>query len=234
MKLIGAGLPRTGTLSQKIALEMLGFGPCYHMVNVLSDLTQAPRWGQALEDPSKIEEIFRGFGASVDWPGSYFWSELIEAYPDAKVVLSVRDSDAWATSMHDTIWGLFYGDCLLRHISDARACVDPAWKGYMDMMREMWERSGLLTGDETTLDSMSAAMHRYNAEVQRTVAPERLLVWQATDGWEPLCTFLEVPVPTEPFPRVNDRTEFAQRIIDQAISAIQKHAPAQPAGASAH
>jgi hypothetical protein len=232
MRLIGAGLPRTGTLSQKIALEMLGFGPCYHMVNVLGDLTEAPRWGQALEDPSKIKGIFEGFEATVDWPGSYFWAELIEAYPDAKVLLSVRDGDAWAKSMRDTIWGLFYDDCMIRHISDARAFVDLAWKGYMEMMRGMWERSGLLNGDETTLESMSAAMRRYNAEVQRTVAPERLLVWQASDGWEPLCAFLEVAVPAAPFPRVNEREEFAQRIIDQAIAAIQKHAPA--GAASAH
>jgi len=231
MRLIGAGLPRTGTLSQKIALEMLGFGPCYHMVNVLTDLTEAPRWRRALEDTSEIKEIFKGFEASVDWPGSYFWAELIHAYPDAKVVLSVRDGDAWAKSMSDTIWGLFYDDCLIRHMSDARSFVDPAWKAYMDMMRGMWQRSGLLDGDQTTLESMSAAMQRYNAEVQRTVAPERLLVWQVSDGWEPLCAFLGVPVPAAPFPRVNDRKEFAQRIIDQAIAAIEKRADVEPAAA---
>jgi hypothetical protein len=235
MRLIGAGLPRTGTLSQKVALEMLGIGPCYHMVNVLMDLSEAPRWGQALEDPSKLAEIFEGFEASVDWPGSYFWAELIELYPDAKVLLSVRDGDAWAKSMTDTIWGLFYDECLIRHMSDARACVDPAWKGYMNMMRGMWRRSGLLNGDETTAEWMSSAMQRYNAEVQRTVDPDRLLVWQASDGWEPLCAFLEVPVPDVPFPRVNDSAEFRQRIIDQSIAAVQKYAPAQPAGAaSAH
>jgi hypothetical protein len=105
----------------------------------------------------------------------------------------------------------------------------------MDMMRGMWERSGLLNGDQTTLESMSAAMQRYNAEIQRTVAPERLLVWQPSDGWEPLCAFLEVTVPAAPFPRVNDSKEFVQRMVDQAIAAIQKHAPAQPTGAaSAH
>jgi sulfotransferase family protein len=234
MKVIGAGLPRTATLSQKLALEALGFKPCYHMVNVLSDLTEAPRWRAALDGTLAPQEIFEGFQATVDWPGSYFYAELIEAHPDAKVVLSVRDGDAWARSMHDTIWGLFYDDVLMRHLSDARSTVDPMWRGYMDMMREMWRCSGLLNGDDTTLEWMSSAMQRYNAEVQRTVAPERLLVWQASDGWDPLCEFLEVPVPETPFPRVNDSAEFGQRIVDQALAVIGQHTSAEPVAGAPH
>src|SRR5436853_7037668 len=102
MKLIGAGLPRTGTLSQKVALEMLGLGPCYHMVNVLGDLDQAEGWRRALEGQGPWDEIFDGFQSTVDWPGSFFYKELVEAYPDAKVLLSVRDPEAWTRSMRDT------------------------------------------------------------------------------------------------------------------------------------
>src|SRR3954454_11974203 len=203
MKLIGAGLPRTGTLSQKIALEVLGLEPCYHMVNVLGDLDEASRWRRALDGEESVRDIFDGFQASVDWPGSFFYKELIEIYPDAKVLLSVRDGDAWARSMRETIWGLFYDDVLMRHLSSARACVDPQWRGYIEMMQQMWQQSGLLDGDATTLEWMSSAMERYNAEVRDTVPADRLLVWSATDGWEPLCDFVELPVPDMPFPYVN-------------------------------
>jgi hypothetical protein len=222
MKVIGAGLPRTGTLSQKVALEMLGFQPCYHMVNVLLDLDQAPAWGAAVEgDTSKLAEILDGFGATVDWPGSFFYKELIEIYPDAKVVLSTRDGDAWAKSMRDTIWGLFYDDTLIKHLSSARCHVDPSWRDYIEMMKGMWERSGLLNGENTTAEWMASASERYTAEVTANVPAERLLVWSVGEGWEPLCEFLEVDVPDVPFPRLNDSKEFGGRIVDGAILAIQ-------------
>src|ERR1700730_11299699 len=106
MKLIGAGLPRTGTLSQKVALEILGVGPCYHMVNVLGDLDIAMLWRRALDGEADWPEIFDGFESTVDWPGSFFYGELTDVYPDAKVLLSLRDADSWAQSMRDTIWGV--------------------------------------------------------------------------------------------------------------------------------
>jgi hypothetical protein len=232
MKLIGAGLPRTATLSQKIGLEMLGLDPCYHMVNVLGDLDRAADWRAALSGEKSVEEIFEGFAATVDWPGSFFYEDLIEIYPDAKVLLSVRDSDSWARSMHDTIWGLFYDDVLIRHLSDARACVDEQWRGYLDMMQEMWQRSGLLDGEDTTLEHMAAAFDRYNDEVRATVPADRLLVWTAADGWEPLCEFLELEVPDTPFPRVNDSQQFGERIVDGALLAIQSHRESEPQEAS--
>ena len=123
MKLIGAGLPRTGTLSQKVALEMLGLAPCYHMVNVLGDLDEALVWRRALEGEQPWEEVFDGYQSTVDWPGSFFYKELVEFYPDAKVLLSVRDADGWERSMRDTIWGVFYGDILIRDLSSARTRV---------------------------------------------------------------------------------------------------------------
>ena len=88
MQVIGAGLPRTGTLSQKIALEMLGFGPCYHMVNVLGNLDLAEDWQRALDGDTRWDDVFDGFESTVDWPGSYYYRELMEKYPDAKVVLA--------------------------------------------------------------------------------------------------------------------------------------------------
>jgi hypothetical protein len=191
------------------------------MVNVLMDLDLAPQWARAVEGDAQWDEIFDGFEATVDWPGSFFYRELIDFYPEAKVLLSVRDGDAWARSMRDTIWGLFYDDVLMQHMSSARAKVDPKWHGYIEMMKGMWQRSGLLNGENTTAEWMGAAMQRYHDEVRATVPPERLLVWTAADGWEPLCEFLEVPTPEQPFPHLNDSREFEGRIVDGSLIAVQ-------------
>lgn len=222
MRVIGAGLPRTGTLSQKVALEMLGLGPCYHMVNVLGDLDQADLWRRALEGEGPWKEIFDGFQATVDWPSAFFYRELMDVYPDARVLLSVRAADSWERSMRQTIWGVLYGDILIRHLSTARGHVDSQWHGYIEMMKEMWEHSGLMPGGENTgSEQMQAAMERYNEEVQQTVPSDRLLVWSPGDGWQPLCQFLEVPVPEAPFPHLNDANEFAERVVDGSLLALQ-------------
>lgn len=221
MRLIGAGLPRTGTLSQKVALEMLGYGPCYHMVNVLADLDLAAQWRRALDGDAPWDEIFEGFDSTIDWPGSYHYRDLMERYPDAKVLLSTRSGEAWARSMRETIYAVLYGDSLIYHLSAARAQVDPGWRGYIELMTEMWERSGLLQGEATTDEWMSQAMTRFNEEVQATVPADRLLVWSVGEGWEPLCDFLDVPVPEIPFPHLNDSAEFVGRIVDGALLAMQ-------------
>lgn len=222
MRLIGAGLPRTGTLSQKVALEMLGLAPCYHMVNVLGDLAEVRLWRRALEGEAPWQEVFDGFQATVDWPGSFFYRELIETYPDAKVLLSVRDADAWECSMRETIWGVLYGDTLIEDLSSARTRIDPEWSGYIELMKEMWLRSGLIRdAADTDPERMKSAMEQFNQEVQQTVPANRLLVWSVSDGWEPLCQFLEVPVPNTPFPHLNDSKEFAERIIDGSLLALQ-------------
>jgi hypothetical protein len=223
MKLIGAGLPRTGTLSQKVALEMLGMGPCYHMVNVLGDLDQAETWQRALDGQNVWDEVFEGHESTVDWPGSFFYKELADHYPDAKVLLSTRDPAAWEKSMRDTIWGLFYGDMLQRDLSNARARVDDKWRSYMEMMEGMWEKSGLIdNGANTTSESMQNAMERYHDEVRSNIPSDRLLVWSVQEGWEPLCEFLGVPVPDTPFPRLNDSKVFSERVIDGALGVLQE------------
>ena len=223
MKLIGAGLPRTGTLSQKVALEILGLAPCYHMVNVLGDLDQAHGWREALDGDPDWGQIFGEHQATVDWPGSYFYRELVAAYPDAKVLLSVRDGESWARSMRDTIWGVLYCDILIHDLSNARAKIDPSWASYIELMTVMWERSGLMPGGmESTPEAMAEAMERYHADVQRDVASDRLLVWSVGDGWEPLCEFLEVRVPDMPFPHLNDTEQFTDRVVDGSLLALQE------------
>jgi hypothetical protein len=223
MKLIGAGLPRTGTLTQKVALEMLGLGPCYHMVDVLSDLDQAGLWERALDGESLWGEIFDGFNSTVDWPGGFFYEELAGVYPDAKVLLSVRDPQAWERSMRQTVWAVRNGDSLVRLLSDAQAHVNPQWGGFVKMIdRLIWKDKGTFASGHAGTDELIAGMHRHNEEVKRAIPAERLLVWSVTDGWEPLCEFLGVPVPDEPFPHVNDSKEFVNRVVDGSLAALQQ------------
>jgi hypothetical protein len=221
MKLIGAGMPRTATLTQKMALEMLGLGPCYHMVDVLADLEQAALWERALDGAGPWEEIFAGYNSTVDWPGGYFYRELIDVYPEAKVLLSVRDPQAWEASMRQTVWAVRHGESLIRLLSSAQAHVNPQWQGFIHMIdRLVWEGKGTFASGHETPEQLIGGMERHNEEVRRNVPPERLLVWSANEGWEPLCEFLELPVPDTPFPHINDRKEFLNRIIDGSLRAL--------------
>jgi Sulfotransferase domain len=223
MKLIGAGLPRTGTLTQKMALEMLGIGPCYHMVDVLADLDQARLWEEALDGKGDWARIFADFQSTVDWPGGYFYRELMDVYPDAKVLLSVREPEAWERSMRETVWAVRNGESLIRLLSSAQGHVNPQWRGFLNMIdRLLWQGKGTFASGHAEPRQLIDAMNRHNDEVKRTVAPERLLVWSVTEGWGPLCEFLELPVPGEPFPHINDRTEFLNRIIDGSLQALQE------------
>jgi len=223
MKLIGAGVPRTGTLTQKLALEMLGLGPCYHMVDVLADLDQAALWKRALDGEAPWPEIFDGYQSTVDWPGGYFYRELMDFYPEAKVLLSVREPESWERSMRQTVWAVRHGESLVRLLSSAQAHVDPQWRGFLEMIdRLIWEGKGTFASGHAKPQQLIDRMIRHNEEVERNVPPERLLVWSVREGWEPLCDFLEIPVPEEPFPHINDRTEFLNRIIDGSLEALNE------------
>jgi hypothetical protein len=221
IKVIGAGLPRTGTLTQKLALEQLGFAPCYHWVNLLADLDQVELWNRALDGEAPWEETFAGHASTVDWPGGYFYRELMEAYPDAKVLLSVRDPQKWERSFRETIVALRHGESLMRLLSSARGEVDPRWRRYLELVDRMfWGSQGTFAAGYAEPVQLTEQMTRHNEEVQRTVPAERLLVWDVTEGWEPLCEFLGVAVPAEPLPHANDRETFLERVGDGAIDAL--------------
>ena len=222
LKLIGAGLPRTGTLSQKEALEALGLGPSYHWVNVIADLEhQVELWEQALDGEGRWGEIFQGQLSTVDWPGGYFYRELMDAYPDAKVLLSVRDPEKWEPSFRETIWAMSYGDTVMPLLSRARAQIDPRWERYLALVDRMfWGPQGTFSeGREPA--QMIAQMIAHEERVKRDVPPERLLVWEVAEGWPRLCEFLGVDVPDTPFPHANDRGTFLGRVTDGALTTLQ-------------
>jgi hypothetical protein len=227
--LIGAGLPRTGTLTQKVALEQLGVGPCYHWVNVLADLSHVELWDRALDGHAPWDEIFAGHRSTVDWPGGYFYRGLMDAYPDAKVLLSVRDPESWEPSFRETIVEMCYGETLMPLLAHARAQVDPAFERYLALVDRMfWGPQGTFAAGHEPAQLIEQ-MLAHHERVKRDVPAERLLVWEVTDGWEPLCEFLGVDVPDGPLPHANDRETFLGRVIDGALDTLKVWRERSPA-----
>jgi Sulfotransferase domain len=224
IKVIGAGLPRTATTTQLAVLEQLGFGPCYHMRDLLGDLTTGlPLWEDVFAGNPDWETIFGGAQSTVDWPSARFYRELMDHYPDAKVLLSERDGHAWARSMQQTVWGIFHGDSVIHHVSDARAVLDPQWRAYTTLMRRFtWDEGGALAGDTSTEDGLIEVMNRWNDEVRTTVPAERLLVWDPAEGWEPLCDFLEVEPPAQSLPHLNTTASFKEGIIGDSLKVVNE------------
>jgi hypothetical protein len=232
VELIGAGLPRTGTLTQKEALEILGLGPVYHWVDILVDLEgQVPLWDGAIDGSVDSATILDGFRSTVDWPGGYFYKQLLDSFPDAKVLLSVRDPERWEPSFRETIVDMCYGESLIRLLASARAHVDPKWQRYLKLVDKMfWGEKGTFP-DGHSPGELIERFVAHNEEVKRVVPAGQLLVWEVTDGWEPLCAFLNVPVPDQPLPHANDRATFLGRVIGGAITTLHGWHAEQEAGA---
>ena len=225
MKVIGAGLPRTATTTQMVAFEMLGFAPCYHMRNVLGDLeNELPHWEAAQDGNPDWDAVLGDSQSTCDWPSARFYADLIEYYPDAKVILTVRSGESWVRSMRETVWGIYFGDSVLHHVSDARACIDPLWRRFLELMNRMnWEEgSGVMAGDHHSDAGLIEIMERWNGQVQSTVPADRLLVWDPKEGWEPMCEFLEIDVPDSPLPHLNDAASFKEGVLGGALTMLNE------------
>jgi len=201
LKVIGAGLGRTATFSMKFALEHLGLGPCYHMIEVFVGVRRnVPLWIDAVNGKPDWDTIFDGYQSTTDYPACTYWRELAAHYPAAKVVLTVRDADSWFESVSETIFspqmqGTLVGSPL----------------GTM-MQGAVLGPFGDRIGDR---GFMTDWFERRNQSVIDALPPERLLVYSPKQGWEPLCEFLGVPVPDSPFPRVNSRDELSHKSDEQ-------------------
>lgn len=197
MQVIGVGVGRTGTYSLKLALERLGLGPCHHMEEVLrNQATQVPHWTAAAAGEANWQAIYDGYQSAVDWPTAGFYRELAAAYPDAKFVLTHRHPERWVESFSETIHKL---------MAD-RAGMPAEMLDWLDMADAVVAKTGIAIGSDST--ALRDAFTAHHQAVCATIPAEQLLVYQVTEGWEPLCAFLGKPVPDEPFPRSNDRGEF--------------------------
>lgn len=195
LKVIGAGLGRTGTLSLKLALEHIGFGPCYHAMELAAaEFKPMPLWLGAIRGDADWDAIFDGYRSTTDYPGCCFWRELMDYFPAAKVLLSVRDADGWFDSISSTLF--------------ASAFREKALQSPMAELHRFFT-----VGIEDRLDDrefMTSYFNRWNQAVIDIVPADRLLVFSSGDGWGPLCSFLGVSIPDAPYPRVNSRDELNQ------------------------
>ena len=204
LKIIGAGWARTGTTSTLAALEELGFGPCYTFFTIISEKHEHfARWLDIYGGkPADWPQLFAGFQSVVDWPACDFYEQLLVVWPEAKVILNVRDPDAWHESMKNTIWE----NCQALMRAGQRSDTNGLLR-LVDVM--LWRRA--LDG---RFEDKTYAMHafeRHNRQVKESLSREKLLVFDVKEGWEPLCRFVGAPVPDKSFPHLNDTEAFRER-----------------------
>lgn len=215
MQVIGAGFGRTGTTSLKAALEELGFGPSYHMTEVFAHPEHVGFWEAARRgERVNWERFFEGYGVAVDWPACSFYEELMEAFPEAPVVLSVRDPERWYESVFGTIYQVrkvSTGPALTRVAFAFAGLFVPGVTGIARLADEIvWD--GTFDGRFEDKTYAIETFERHNEEVRRRVPPERLLVYEVREGWGPLCEFLGIEAPDKPFPRLNEAREMRRRL----------------------
>ncbi len=195
LAVIGAGFGRTGTESMKLALEQLGFGPCHHMKEVLPRPAQVAFWQAAVAgEPIEWDDGLADFASAVDWPSAHFWRELSVRYPEAKILLTLRSAESWYESFSRTI---------LPTVTDDD---HPAMRLPRALIEQVFE------GRAHEREHAIGVYERNTAEVQASIPDERLLTYQIGDGWGPLCAFLGVPEPAEPFPHTNTADDFHQAV----------------------
>ena len=195
LRLLGAGIGRTGTLSLKAALEVLLGAPCYHMLELFPRPEHIPLWHAAARG-EKIDwqGLFSGYAAAVDWPAAAFWPEIAAAFPDAIILLSTRDTEGWWTSASNTIFPA------------TRSAPEGEWRRMIEAMF-----SARFTTEIENKAACIAAYAAHNRHVRATAPPARLVEWQPGDGWAPLCRALDLAIPDQPFPHVNSTAEFQAR-----------------------
>ena len=219
LQVIGAGAGRTGTMSMQAALERLGFGPCFHGRHFFDHPERLPLWRAGAQGSRTVwKSAFAGYAATLDWPSMAFWRELVEAFPEAKVLLTIRDPDEWYDSVHRTIFQMFGPDAQNEQVSKARRMVPGMGEAGAFLNEMLWDR--VFSGRFADRDHAIGVYLEHNAAVEREVPPSRLLVIPTGSGWEPLCSFLGVAVPDEPYPHLNEAAGFQQLVENELVTRI--------------
>jgi len=206
LDVIGSGLGRTGTKSLQSALNMLGVGPCHHMAEVFTHPETMSLWIEAGAGRPDWDAIFAEYGSAVDYPSAAYWRELSAYFSGAKVVHTVRDPDAWFDSTQATIFA--QGGLAMQAIASGEGIPAAFFASF----------TGPFGGRFHDRPFMTDYFRRHSEEVIATIPTERLLVYEAGQGWEPLCQFLGLPIPAEVYPFENSRAEFIGRVSPKPIA----------------
>lgn len=199
LRVVGAGLGRTSTSSLKRALEYLLGKPCYHMRELLDNPDDIAFWhAAAFGGKPDWHTALANYGAGVDWPAAAFWPELSATFPDALILLSKRPAAEWWESARQTIYAPRHREPGLlsdmsNELSRTRFPIHP------------------IIGDK---QASMALFDKWNNSVIAQAPAERLLVWEAGDGWQPICSALGLPLPDMPFPHKNRKEEFIKRWLE--------------------
>lgn len=196
LQIVGAAYPRTGTVSLKLALEQLGFGPCHHMAEMIAHPEMAPLWIAAAEGRPDWDAIFANYKSCADAPSCMYWREITAKYPQARVILTERDPEEWFASTQATVFSPEW----------IAATLKMPLGPFFQTLYDSYE------GQIHDHDYMIGNYRRYCDDVKAVIPPDRLLAYRTGSGWEPLCRFLDVPVPEAPFPKINTRDEMRARL----------------------
>ncbi|WP_141579120.1 sulfotransferase family protein [Actinomadura sp. WMMA1423] len=207
LKIINTGLGRTGTTSLKVALDRLGFGPGYHMFDIVGDEERLRQWEAIVCDgrAPDWEAVFDGYTSAVDGPSAVYYRQLMEAFPNAKIILTVRDEERWYRSTHDTLYQF-----ALRSAANPPPPGSTQARLYRVTSTMVWD--GLFGGRFSDKEHAIEVYRAHNQEVIDNVAPENLLVYDVKQGWDPLCAFLDVAAPKDEFPHANDSESMRKRM----------------------
>jgi hypothetical protein len=206
IRVIGAGFGRTGTSTLKWALERLLAGRCHHMREVFAHPEQIRSWAALARGESvDLEQLLDGYVATCDWPSAAFYEALAQRFPDAKVVLTVRDFDKWYESATETIYAM--ATTVTRPPVEWLVRSNPRMREFPQMVDDVvW--SGVFDGRFSDREHARAVFEAHIEDVKRKIPAERLLIYSPSQGWDPLCSFLDLPVPSEPMARENEREKM--------------------------
>lgn len=211
LQLIGVGMGRTGTLSLKLALEKLGFGPCYHMEDLLKQPEDIRYWEQIKQHgDTDWDKLFGNYRSAVDFPVVACYRQLLKQYPEAKVILTVRDAEAWYESASRTILNVEPGP-----VEKIRMALQLPFSPRLRKLMRVFRMSGQFWQEHVGLrykerEPAIAFYRSWNERIRKEIPAQKLLEFDVKEGWQPLCDFLQVAVPHEDFPRANTREQFQQ------------------------
>jgi len=224
MEVLCLGLSRTSTMSLKTALDKLGY-KSYHFAEAAMNTAKRGDllyWIEALKakiygtgkpyGPAEFEKLLQNYSAVTDAPCVNFSDELIKTYPNAKVVLTTRDPEPWIKSIETS-----YYTILSWRIWPFIKYINPDGLGTIHDCMQLILTDWTSPSPWTSRPALQSRLAEHNAHIRSTVPKDNLLDFRVQDGWEPLCAFLDKPIPNEPFPYVN-KGSYSPNIIKVGIA----------------